>query len=71
MLIHVRRWLSDAKNTQWLLVFDNYDDPDQFDIKQYYPPASHGAIVITTRLPDYIQEMTVSVQPIEELKKCL
>lgn len=66
ILIHVRRWLSDAKNsTQWLLVFDSYDDPDQFGTKQYYLPASHGAIIITTRLPVYVQEMTVSVRPIE------
>ncbi|KEF58898.1 uncharacterized protein A1O9_03741 [Exophiala aquamarina CBS 119918] len=47
----VLRWLSNAKNTQWLLIFDNYDDPRQFKIRNYYPPASRGAIIVTARGP--------------------
>jgi hypothetical protein len=26
----VRQWLSDSTNTSWLLIFNNYEDPDQF-----------------------------------------
>jgi NB-ARC domain len=50
----VSRWLSEQDNTQWLLIFDNYDEPDQYPIKQYYPYASYGSIIITTRLPEQV-----------------
>jgi hypothetical protein len=30
-------WLSDIKNRCWLLLFDNYDSSEQFDITDYYP----------------------------------
>ncbi|KAF8861566.1 hypothetical protein BDZ45DRAFT_248714 [Acephala macrosclerotiorum] len=36
--------------TPWLMVFDNYDDPDSFNnIDHFMPSCSHGIIVITTR----------------------
>jgi hypothetical protein len=37
----------------WLLVFDNYDDPKKFvnpTIKEFFPQTSHGSILITTRV---------------------
>lgn len=57
-LIHqVRQWLSQHGNGQWLLLFDNYDDPKLpgvnsvtgYDIRQYFPFKSQGSILITTR----------------------
>jgi hypothetical protein len=48
-LIQTQRWLSDKKNMRWLLIFDNYDDPDQFQIEQYYLYVSHATIIVTTR----------------------
>ena len=53
----VRRWLEYAKNTRWLMVFDNYDnpkvpsntDPGVVDIQQFLPEAQHGSVIITTR----------------------
>lgn len=50
--IHVSNWLSEARNSRWLLIFDNYDDPDLYNIAKYYPSAAHGSIIITTRRPD-------------------
>jgi hypothetical protein len=51
------RWLSLSSNHQWLLVFDNVDrdlhdndDPQEYDVKGYFPHADHGAILITSRL---------------------
>ncbi|KAF2682085.1 hypothetical protein K458DRAFT_391120 [Lentithecium fluviatile CBS 122367] len=52
------RWLEHAKNTRWLMVFDNYDrpkvpgntDPSAVDIQQYLPKVYHGSIIVTTRL---------------------
>ncbi|CAG7937924.1 unnamed protein product [Penicillium olsonii] len=52
----VHRWLSDPKNTRWLLIFDGYDE--QFTISDYYPPKSHGAIIVTTRQPDLVPSST-------------
>jgi len=40
-------WLCDLKE-EWLLVFDNADDIN-LDIQHYFPPCSHGNIIITTR----------------------
>ena len=53
----VRRWLDHAKNTRWLIVFDNYDNPkvprstgrETVNIQQFLPEAYHGSIIVTTR----------------------
>lgn len=53
----IRRWFSQPENGQWLLLFDNYDDPKLpgvnsptgYDIRQYFPFKDHGSILITTR----------------------
>ncbi|KAJ5641444.1 hypothetical protein N7490_005444 [Penicillium lividum] len=55
----VHHWLSDTKNPSWLMIFDNYDDDsDQFNISDYYPPASQGAIIVTTRRADIVTGRT-------------
>ncbi|KAF2015348.1 FabD/lysophospholipase-like protein [Aaosphaeria arxii CBS 175.79] len=54
----VMGWLARKDNTAWLLIFDNVDreykkqggDTDAYDVRQYFPGASHGSILITTRL---------------------
>jgi hypothetical protein len=53
----VKRWLEYVKNTQWLMVFDNYDnpkiptntDPNAVDITQFLPDVFHGSTIVTTR----------------------
>lgn len=67
----VHQWLSTPNNTGWLLVFDNYDDPDQFRINDYYPPASHGAIVVTTRRPDLVAGSTLNIKPLQNIEDSL
>jgi hypothetical protein len=57
-------WLSELENSRWLLIFDNYDDPDQYQIEQYYPFVAHGSIIITTRQPDRVNGYQIKVQPI-------
>lgn len=64
----VLQWLSDPVNTGWLLIFDNYDDPTQFDINDFYPPASHGSIVVTTRSPDHVTGSTLHIRPFQDIK---
>ncbi|ERF75445.1 hypothetical protein EPUS_00238 [Endocarpon pusillum Z07020] len=70
-ILRVRRWLSETINTRWLLIFDNYDDPDLFDIRKYYPYAAHGSIITTTRLPDQISGKRVHVRPLEHISESL
>jgi hypothetical protein len=69
--IRMHQWLSDTKNIGWLLIFDNYDDPSQFKIDHYYPPASHGAIIVTTRRPDLVAGIDVQVKPLENIEESL
>lgn len=52
----VKGWLSLAHNTRWLLVCDNYDNPNfsnitkhGININHYLPTAFQGSIIITTR----------------------
>jgi len=53
----VRRWLSELENDKWLLIFDNYDDPNLsgnrsatgYDIRLFFPTRSQGSIIITSR----------------------
>lgn len=55
---NVLGWLSLDDNRAWLLIIDSVDkdylsaesDPGAYDIKQYFPGADHGSILLTTRL---------------------
>jgi len=58
VVVAVKWWLSLPKNTRWLLVYDNYDNPKlpgnadrtAVDIRRFLPEAHQGSIIITTRL---------------------
>lgn len=70
---HTKGWLSDPRNTHWLLIFDNYDDPKEYDFKEfkrlYYPEGSHGSVIITTRRPDHFPKgKTKLVQPLSSVE---
>ncbi|EPS39001.1 hypothetical protein H072_7246 [Dactylellina haptotyla CBS 200.50] len=56
----VLHWLQLPENNKWLLIFDNADDLETFDL-QYYLPSHGGAILITSRKPMgyYIAEQAV------------
>jgi hypothetical protein len=43
-------WMSgQTGNTQnWMILFNNADDTN-LDLQEYFPPSSHGNIIITTR----------------------
>ena len=51
----VKQWFSAPGNTNWLLVFDNLDDPDLVDIEKYIPLCNHGTVIITSRRRECIQ----------------
>ena len=51
-------WFNQHENNQWLLIFDNVDrdnspevnDPQSYDVEDFFPEADHGSILITSRL---------------------
>ncbi|KAF8455068.1 P-loop containing nucleoside triphosphate hydrolase protein [Kalaharituber pfeilii] len=48
----VKEWLTAEDNINWLLVFDNLDDLESFDINDYIPSTPHGTVIITSRRPE-------------------
>ena len=64
--VHVSNWLSELDNTRWLLIFDNYDDPDQYNITKYYPSVAHGSIIITTRTPEDLRGEQIKIKHMTE-----
>ena len=70
----VLRWLSQSSNDQWLLIFDNVDrdfsvhsgDPEAFDVRDYFPTADQGSIIITSRLASLSQlGMGTKLEPVD------
>jgi hypothetical protein len=43
------QWLV-TRNDEWMLIFDNADDPG-IDLFQFFPPSAVGNIIITSRNP--------------------
>jgi hypothetical protein len=41
------RWFSQQRK-EWLLLFDNADDPN-VNLRKLFPPCNHGNVIITTR----------------------
>ncbi|KAJ6264629.1 hypothetical protein Dda_0778 [Drechslerella dactyloides] len=46
-------WLRMPSNSGWLLILDNADDLETFDIAEYLPNQGSGAILITSRRPEF------------------
>lgn len=75
----VRIWLSNFRNNQWLLIYDNYDTPKipgrdetgAFDIRPFLPEADHGAILITTRSPQLELGSPVAVKKLYDIEQSL
>ena len=71
----VKRWLDQATNTRWLMVFDNYDnpklpgvtDPTVVDIHRFLPEAYHGSVLIATRLAAVKLGRQISIQKLDDL----
>lgn len=50
----VSNWLCELDNSDWLLIYDNYDDPEMYNLTKYYPAVAHGSIIVTTRVPSRV-----------------
>ncbi|KAH8800844.1 hypothetical protein F5884DRAFT_824895 [Xylogone sp. PMI_703] len=75
----VKAWLNIRKNTQWLMIYDNYDnprsannsDPSAVDIRPYIPGADHGSIIITTRSANVTQGRRLHIQKLPNVEEGL
>ena len=75
----VRRWLSEPGNDQWLLIFDNYDNPclpgmdssTGYDIRTYFPHRAQGSILITTRSPQLLFTKQLRLKKLEDSEQSL
>ena len=60
----VKTWLSGKDN--WLLIMDNADDPD-LKIEELFPEGNRGAVLITTRNPDFRVHGTSGSYNVDEM----
>ena|SRR5450755_546313 len=75
----VKRWLDHPKNTRWLMVYDNYDnpkvrgntDPTALDLRQFLPEADHGSIIVTTRSSQVKLGHRIKVGKLEDMRDSL
>lgn len=66
--VYMSNWLSEYGNNRWLLIFDNYDDPDQYEITKYYPSVSHGTIIVTTRQQGRVNGEQMLVESLKRIE---
>lgn len=74
----IKEWLSIRGNSQWILVFDNVDNPkltgiedsQAYDIRLYFPEALQGSILITTRSALEIGEV-IPVKKLLDTQECI
>lgn len=73
----VLQWLSQPLNSKWLLIFDDVDqefstsssNSEAFDVKQYFPEADQGSILVTSRVASLWRLGTaIKLEPIDELQ---
>jgi hypothetical protein len=69
--IQVSAWLSEKAKVRWLLIFDNHDGPKQYNIKKYFPCASQGSIIITSRSPELLNGAVIYVPKMENIQESL
>lgn len=71
IVLGIKQWLSDKNNKSWLLIFDNYDNPTDYNLNSYYPQVSHGSIVITTRLASLVEGHRLDVSALDNTSHSL
>lgn len=75
----VKAWLNLQRNTRWLIVYDNYDNPrtpgnldhSAVDIRRFLPGADHGSIIITTRSAQVSHGHRIHVQKLTNIHESL
>jgi hypothetical protein len=74
-----RAWLDFPRNTRWLMIYDNFDNPktpsnpdaSAVNIRQFLPHSDHGSIIITTRSSQVRQGERIHVQKLLDVREGL
>jgi tetratricopeptide (TPR) repeat protein len=72
-------WFILSKNTRWLLIYDNYDnprlpghvEPDAVDLCRYMPQSDHGSILVTTRSSEVALGLRIYVKKLSDIQEGL
>ena len=75
----VKTWLNLQRNTRWLMIYDNYDNPQTagnldrsaVNIRRFLPRVDHGSIIITTRSARVSQGRRMHVQKLRNIYESL
>jgi ATP/maltotriose-dependent transcriptional regulator MalT len=75
----VKAWLDSSRNTRWLIVYDNLDNPkapnnpdsSAVDIRQFLPQSDHGSVIITTRSSRVRQGKRIHIQKLLDIRDSL
>jgi hypothetical protein len=75
----VNEWLSLPYNTRWLMIFDNYDnpqlpgqeDPSALNIRKFLPESYQGSVIITTRSSELEIGKNLSIRKLENMRESL
>lgn len=63
----VLRWM--GENPNWLLIFDNLDDIESFQVPAYFPPEPKGMTIITSRRREALTDLrthSIEIQGLAE-----
>jgi hypothetical protein len=75
----MRQWFSRPDNDEWLVIFDNYDNPrvpritstTSYDIRDYFPHRVQGSILVTTRSPRLSFAKQLAVKKLDDINQSL
>ncbi|KAH9207082.1 hypothetical protein DL95DRAFT_450501 [Leptodontidium sp. 2 PMI_412] len=75
----VKAWLEFPRNSNWLLIYDNFDNPktsgspdsSAVNIRQFLPRSDHGSVIITTRSSQVRQGERIHIQKLPDVREGL
>lgn len=75
----VKSWLSMPRNTHWLMICDNYDNPKvpgnpdlaALELRWYLPEAHQGSIIVTTRSAEVKLGHCIRIQKLKDMQESL
>lgn len=67
----LQHWLANPRNTRWLLIVDNMNHLDSFDIWDFIPRLSWGTVIVTSRRLNSFDEQLLHIKPLDNTRTCV